>query len=97
MGDYFMVQSSVIRPCATPALPRDDRLTHRGHRPTQEPTWLFFQCDKNATFADRLLAAHKSCAYRVAMRDLFFILFQQARAVLFETAQWPRFTGWLTS
>ena len=32
-----------------------------------------------------------------AMRDLFFILFQQARAVLFETAQWPRFTGWLTS
>jgi hypothetical protein len=32
-----------------------------------------------------------------AMRNLFFILFQQARAVLFETAQWPRFTGWLTS
>jgi hypothetical protein len=32
-----------------------------------------------------------------AMRDLFFILFQQARAVLFETAQWPRLTGWLTS
>lgn len=31
-----------------------------------------------------------------AMRDLFLILFQQARAVLFETAQWPRFTGWLS-
>jgi hypothetical protein len=36
MGDYFMVQSSVIRPCATPALPRDDRLCEGFRMPAHD-------------------------------------------------------------
>src|SRR4051794_29650546 len=60
--------------------------------------WASFMCDKNATSASRLLAANKSAVHRgFAVRDLFFSLFQQARAALSETAQWPRFTGWFTS
>jgi hypothetical protein len=59
------------------------------------------QCDKNATSAKQIAGgAQELCILRLLRLPCAiysFILFQQARAVLFEPAQWPRLTGWLTS
>jgi hypothetical protein len=43
-------------------------------------TWLFFQCDKKATSANRLLAAHRSCAYCVChARSILYPLSASSR------------------
>jgi outer membrane immunogenic protein len=59
------------------------------------------QCDKNATSAKQIAGgAQELCILRLLRLPCAiysFILFQQAPAVLFEPAQWPRLTGWLTS
>src|SRR6476660_3591404 len=50
---------------------------------------------------NRLLAADKSCAYCVCCvchaRSILSSSFSKLAPFLFETARWPRLTGWLTS
>ena len=58
-----------------------------------------FSAIKMQRLPNRLPAAHESCAYRVCCvchaRSILSSSF--SKLVLFETAQWSRLTGWLTS
>jgi hypothetical protein len=60
-------------------------------RPHAKSRHGFFQCDKNATSAKQIAyGAQELCILRLLRLPCAiysFILFQQARAVLFETAQ----------